>query len=260
MDRVLEHYNDALGYFPRERIVCLTLAGSQNYGLDMEDSDVDTKLIVVPTFEDIAMNKQPVSTTHIRQNNEHISFHDVRLYIPTLKKGNINFVETLFSKYSIVNPIYMPEWNRLIDAREEIARYDVVRAIHAMRGNVYSTYNRIFNATDNRVEAIAKFGYSPKDFYIIQRIEESIMRYMAGEPYADCIVSKQDEYFKSVKNGCFAAGDVQWMAKVTLDRTNELCDKFLGTWGNTVNHRVCELMNDVQYNIMKIAMERELNA
>jgi hypothetical protein len=258
MERLFEHYNDAAEHFPRDRIVCLNLAGSQNYGLDCEGSDVDTKLVVVPSFKDVAMNKMPTSTTHVLSNNEHIEFKDVRLYIPILRKGNINFVETLFSKYTIVNPLYAYEWNRLVNAREEIARYDVVRTIQAMRGNVYNTYKRIFNVTDNRAEAIAKFGYSPKDFYIIQRIEEFIKRYIAGEPYADCLVSKQDEYFKSVKNGCFTAGDVQWMAKVCFDRTIELCDKFLETCDKTVNQEVSELMDDVQYNIMKLAMKKEL--
>ena len=252
MDRVLEHYNDALEYFPKDRIVCLTLAGSQNYGLGMEDSDVDTKLVVVPTFEDIAMNKTPVSTTHIRQNGEQISFHDIRLYIPTFRKGNVNFVETLFSKYSIVNPIYMPEWNRLVEAREEIARYDVVRAIHAMRGTMYNKHKKLQNSHETDEKSIAK------DFYQLVRAEEFITRYIGGEPYADCLVSKQTEHLKNVKNGAYETLDALWMTKVTLDRVNEMCDKFLETCDKTVNHNVDALMNDVQYNIMKIAMEREI--
>lgn len=258
MDHVREHYNDALERFQEDRIVCLALAGSQNYGLDMEGSDVDTKLVVVPSFNDIAMNKQPVSTTHVRQNNEHIGFHDVRLYIPTLKKGNINFVETLFSRYTVVNPLYACEWNRLVEAREEIARYDIVRAIHAMRGTMYTKYKLIANDSDNRAEAIAKFGYCPKEFYTLSRTEEFITRYIAGEPYADCLVSKQDELLKSVKNGCYSAGDAMWMAKVCLDRTNELCDKFLETCDKAANKEVDALLNDVQYNIMKIAIEKEI--
>lgn len=258
MERLFEHYNDAVEHFQRDQIVCLNLAGSQNYGLDMDGSDVDTKLVVVPSFIDIAMNKQPVSTTHVRQNNEHIGFHDVRLYIPTLKKGNINFVETLFSKYTIVNPLYAHEWNRLAEAREEIARYDVVRAIHAMRGTMYTKYKLVGSTSGNHSESFEKFGYCPKEFYVLQRTEEFITRYINGEPYADCLVSKQDELLKSVKNGCYTAGDALWMAKVSLDRTNELCDKFLETCDKTVNQEVDALLDDVQYNIMKIAMKKEL--
>ena len=46
--RVKEHYVEALEYFPERSIVGLFLQGSQNYGLDTPNSDIDTKLIVVP--------------------------------------------------------------------------------------------------------------------------------------------------------------------------------------------------------------------
>ena len=258
MDRIREHYNDALEYFPEDRIVCLALAGSQNYGLDMEDSDVDTKLIVVPSFNDIAMNKSPVSTTHARPNNEHISFHDVRLYIPTLKKGNINFIETLFSKYTIVNPLYAHEWNRLVEAREAIARYDVVRAIHAMRGTMYNKKKSMLNVTEGRAESIKQFGYVPKEFYSLERTAEFITRYIDGELYADCLMSKRCKYLSLVKYGYYTGIDALRIAEERFNKTSELCDKFLETCDKTVNSAVGVLLNDVQYNIMKIAMEKEL--
>lgn len=39
MDRVQEHYNEALEFFPKDRIVGIFYQGSGNYGLDYEDSD-----------------------------------------------------------------------------------------------------------------------------------------------------------------------------------------------------------------------------
>ena len=257
MDGVFKHFNDAVQYFPRDRIVCLALQGSQNYGLSGEDSDIDTKLIVTPSFRDIAMNSQPVSTTHVRPNNEHIDFKDVRLYLQTFRKANINFMEILFSPYTIVNPYYYNEWNRLVEAREAIARYDVVRAIHAMRGTMHTKYKLVTNASDNRAEAIAKFGYAPKELYILKRTEEFIERYITGEPYADCLVSKQAARLKIIKSGHYDVNYALRMAKECLDRTNELCDKFLETYDKTVNQEVDALLNDVQYNIMKLAMKKE---
>ena len=63
MARLAEHYEEAKQYFDESRIVGIFIQGSQNYGLDYEGSDIDTKLIVVPTFEEIAFNKKPHSTT-----------------------------------------------------------------------------------------------------------------------------------------------------------------------------------------------------
>jgi hypothetical protein len=71
MQRVQGHLDEALTHFHKDQIVGIFLQGSQNYGLDTPLSDVDTKLIVVPSFKDIAMNRKPVSTTHVRANEEH---------------------------------------------------------------------------------------------------------------------------------------------------------------------------------------------
>ena len=69
-----DHCEEALEYFPENRIVGLFLQGSQNYNLDTKESDIDTKLIITPSLRELAMNEKPVSTTHVRANNEHIDF------------------------------------------------------------------------------------------------------------------------------------------------------------------------------------------
>lgn len=114
-ERLMEHYEEALQYFPEDQIVGIFLQGSQNYGLDTMNSDVDTKLIVVPSFKDICLNRKPVSTTHVRANNEHIDFKDVRLYMETFRKQNLNFLEILFTDYCWINPMYVEQWMRLVE-------------------------------------------------------------------------------------------------------------------------------------------------
>ena len=258
MERVREHYNEALEHFPEDRIVGIFYQGSGNYGLDTPNSDVDTKLIVTPTFYDLAMNRQPVSTTHVRANEEHIDFKDVRLYIQTFRKQNLNFLEILFTPYVIINPIYKKEWDRLVEARELITHYDLVRAIKSMQGVAYTKYKQLENESPSHIEAIKKFGYSPKELHHLFRVEEYITRYINGESYANCLLSKQAEYLKNVKNGCYTLGDARWMAKVSIERTDEVCAKFLETCDGTVNEDVNKLPDDVQYHIMKIAIEKEI--
>ena len=100
--RVDEHYVEALKYFDKDHIVGIFLQGSQNYGLEVPNSDVDTKLIVTPTFEEIARNARPHSTTHIRENDEHIDFKDVRLYMETFKKQNLNFYLACITRFFVI--------------------------------------------------------------------------------------------------------------------------------------------------------------
>ena len=59
--RLKEHLQEALTIFPKDKILGIFIQGSQNYGLDYEGSDIDTKCIVLPTLEDICLNKKATS-------------------------------------------------------------------------------------------------------------------------------------------------------------------------------------------------------
>lgn len=258
MDRVREHYNEALEYFPEDRIVGIYYQGSGNYGLDYPDSDVDTKLIVTPTFEDIAMNRKAVSTTHIRENDEHIDFKDIRLYIQTFRKQNLNFLEILYTPYCIVNPLYKNEWDRLVTAREDIAHYAPVQAIKSMRGIAKEKYFAMEHHYPSRMEWINKFSYDPKQTHHLLRVEEYIERYISGESYKDCLISKQPEYLKNVKIGCHTLAEAREIADATINHIDEMCDEFLKTCSTEVDSSIDLLLDDVQHNIMKIAIKKEI--
>lgn len=83
--RLREHLNHYLKTYPNDWIG-IFLQGSQNYGLDYETSDIDTKIIVLPSLEDIALNKQPISTTLVMPNDEHVDVKDIRLMFDCFKK------------------------------------------------------------------------------------------------------------------------------------------------------------------------------
>ena len=258
MDRVQEHYNDALEHFPEDRIVGIFYQGSGNYGLDYEGSDVDTKLIVTPTFEDIAMNKKAVSTTHIRENEEHIDFKDIRLYIQTFRKQNLNFLEILFTKYAITNPVYESEWNRLVNAREQIAHYAPVQAIKSMKGIAKEKYHAMEHHYPARMAWIEKFGYDPKQLHHLLRVNEYISRYIDGESYEACLQSMMPEYLQEVKLGYHKLEYARMIADWAISCIDKTCDKYLETCSKEVNQEVDLLLDDVQYNIMKIAIKKEI--
>ena len=86
MEQIHRHYEEAKKQYPEKRILGIFCQGSTNYGLDTPESDIDTKCIVVPSFEEIALNKKPVSITHVLDNNEHLDVKDIRLYIECFYK------------------------------------------------------------------------------------------------------------------------------------------------------------------------------
>ena len=260
MQRLQEHYNEALEYFPEDRIVGIYYQGSGNYGLDYEGSDVDTKLIVTPTLEDIIFARKPVSTTHVRDNDEHIDFKDIRLMFQTFRKCNLNFTEILFTKYKIINPLYKEQWDRVVANNEMIARYDEVAAVRTMKGIALEKYHAMEHRYPSKAEIIDKYGVDNKQTHHLFRVEEYLKRFINGERYADCLISKQAEYLKNVKtHGYLSLEEARVLAKESLDRVCAMADKFREEHIETVNEEVDELLNDVQKEIMLIAIKKEIN-
>lgn len=259
MKRVKEHYNEALEYFSEDKIVGIFLQGSQNYQLDTEFSDVDTKLVIAPTFTEIAMNKQPSSTTHVRENDEHIDFKDVRLYINTFRKQNTNFLEILFTPFKITNPLYASEWNRLVEAREDIAHYNLYRAVKALKGMAMEKYHALKHPYPSKLEVLAEYGYDPKQLHHLLRLEEFLDRYISGESYTNCLIPTNIDYLREVKLGLYNLEDAEKQAKRAIDNITDVADKFTDRVENVGDPKVDELLNDVQVNIMKIAIKKDID-
>lgn len=259
--RVQDHYNESLNYFPENQIVICALQGSQNYGLDYEGSDVDTKLIVVPSFKDICLNKKPVSTTHIRPNEEHTDWKDIRLYMETFRKQNLNFLEILFTDFYIINPIYKKEWDRLVEAREFITRMNVYRAVKSMKGIAMEKYHAMEHRYPAKIDIIDKYGYDGKQVSHLIRVYDYLRRYIAGESYEDCLRPSPDLVPRIM--------DYKMLDRIPLEEARaealhykalveDLADKFCDGKEDYEIPWVRELLEDVSYNIMRISVEKEL--
>ena len=262
MNGVKEHYEEALTMFPENRIVGVFYQGSANYGLDYEKSDVDTKCILVPTFEDIAFNRKPISTTHILDNNEHLDAKDIRLYINCFKKQNLNFLEILFTPYKIVNSQYAEFWQKLVDAREAIAHYDIHRSIKSMKGIAMEKYHAMEHKYPSKIEIIEKYSYDSKQLHHLLRVEEYLRRYVNGESYESCLIPTefQSKILRAIKedNGLLSLEEARERANTSLLAIERLCDYGLQRYPEGSNEEVEALLKEVQYDIMKLAVTMEL--
>lgn len=266
MERVHEHWLEALTLFPKDRIVGIFLQGSQNYGLDYEGSDIDTKLIVVPTWEDICFNRKPVSTTHIRANDEHIDLKDIRLMFQTFRKQNLNFMEILFTKYRIINPMYEEYWAELVEYNEKVVMYDPCGAVKTMKGIAMEKYHAMEHRYPAKAEIIDAWGYDPKQLHHLFRISEFIDRYCDGmEKYADILIAKDGEWLKSIKKVSpterpyFDLEAARIQAKHELDNVVQRAEAFCK---NEIpkDEQVDVILDRIQEKIMRDAIMAELLA
>lgn len=140
---IQEHKNKVLELYPEHQILGIFVYGSQNYNIATEDSDVDTKAIIVPTLYNLAIN--PIKTHTIKlENGEHCEVMDVMHLVANFRKQNINFVEVLFTSYYWVNPDYKQLWKIFFQSHaEDIAIYNPQycsksicgQAIHTLKQN-----------------------------------------------------------------------------------------------------------------------------
>lgn len=259
MQRVQNHLDEALTYFPEDRIVGIFLQGSQNYGLATPQSDVDTKLIVTPTFKDIAMNRKPVSTTHIRVNEEHIDFKDIRLYIQTFRKQNLNFLEILYTDFAIVNPIYEKQWNRLVESREAITHFNPYRSVQSMKGIALEKYHAMEHEYPSKIEVLKKYGYDPKQLHHLVRVEDYLGRYINGESYESCLdPGPMKQELIEIKMGKYSLADARSIADKAKAHVEEMAEYAYSIYPNEEDAEVNKLLDDVQYEIMRIAVKGEL--
>lgn len=252
--RLFEHYGAIIKDNPN--IIYLALQGSQNYRLDYEDSDIDTKALVVPPFRSIVLNHKPVSYTHIMENDEHCDVKDVRLMFDCFKKQNINFLEILFSDYFLVNERYQEEVQLLRERADDIAHYNNYAAVNCMAGMAMEKFKALKHPYPTIKWKIDKWGYDGKQLHHILRMEQFLSDYIEGYPFETCLTSfpKYDKAFLiAVKTNFLSLEVAEAMAKESMGRINKMKKDYMENVPLLVNKEVGELMNDILFSIFKKA-------
>lgn len=235
------------------QIFFIALEGSQNYGLDLLDSDVDTKMIVLPSLNDIVWNKKPMAMTHIRANAEHTSITDIRNYFSSLRKQNINFIETLFSPWIIVNTEYKNEFEQLFNNRELIAHYNECKAVKTIGGISIDRYKAIQNLNSKKADVIEKYGYDGKAVSHIIRIYAFLKRYIRDFPYQTCIIPDEEEkeIILFFKQNFADKEEGLSVAKNMFDAIQREVDNYVNTHEEIINSKAEFILKNVQYYMVK---------
>jgi len=259
MKRVQEHYDylQEKGY----EIVFLALQGSQNYGLDVYDedymSDVDTKAVILPSFEDFVYNREPVSKTIVLENNEHIDVKDVRVMFETYKKQNVNFIETLFSKFAIINPKYVELVKPLFQYREDIAHINTNQALRCMAGMSMEKLKALEHPYPTIKDKIDKYGYDPKQLHHILRMNDFIRKYVRGIKYEECLIPDNTTYLISIKKGVIPLEVARKLAVEIDEDTKQIKDNNLISQ-DIINQKGIDVLDKVKYDLLKKKFKEDI--
>ena len=189
------------------------LYGSQNYGTDTEKSDIDTKVIIVPDFQNLCFG-EPVNK-RVKTDTGEADIKDIREVFDLMFLQNINYLEILFTEYNYINPKYKTLYNHIFGIREDIARYHEESAYNTMFGMYFQARIRLTRTTPTTEEDIKLYGYHRKSLSNMDRMCRTIEKYMKGRPYGECIYSPGSLIYKEEALDCETLN-------ITVHRIDEL--------------------------------------
>jgi predicted nucleotidyltransferase len=170
----------AAGY-KKEEILGVFVYGSQNYNFAHDGSDVDTKAIILPTWERL-VHGPVLSKEHHWENGEHCEVKDIQEFARMLYKQNVNFLEVLYTDYALVNSEFKSLWEtNILSLRDKIVRYDVNAGVKSICGQALNTIKQAMGMLDSDpVQAGKKYANSV-------RLMIYLKDYQRGAYYKDAI-------------------------------------------------------------------------
>ena len=185
--RLKEHLDEALQNPKIHDWFMIAVNGSYNYNMDTPQSDIDSKLLVIPSLEQLVSGKS-LNYLHCMSNNgEHVEVKDIRHYFATMLKQNINFVETLYAQVWIVNPVYMWLFHYLFEMRDVISGCNPIATIHCIQGTAYQKYKQMLQSSPARAADIENYGFDRKSLHHLVRYVFFGEYYMEGTSYQECL-------------------------------------------------------------------------
>lgn len=181
-------------------VFAVFLQGSQNYQLDYEGSDIDTKALILPEFSDLVRNNKPVSFTHVLPSDEHIDIKDMRAMFDVWRKQNIQFLEVLFTPYAYLNPKYADLAMNLIENREFIAHVNPNVLMNCIEGVMKQKQHALKHPYPACADEIEAFGYSAKQLHHIVRLKDFMIRYAEGEDFETALIANNRDELIHIKS------------------------------------------------------------
>ena len=214
MEGLYRHLEEAQNNIPKERIVVMILKGSQNYGLDTKNSDIDSYCVYIPTKEELSqyMDYKPKYVITL-SGGEVISFVDIRYFTYALTVRSLYYLDALCTKYYICpNDKYISIWQQycaLVDVLAESNKPAVMKSL-----NFYVNQHS-GKVSDNfypprRANGYEK-GYDGKTLCWL--IQCYIVAYLMLEnrPFSDYIDEQLNQWVRPAKENRYSAVSAHWL-------------------------------------------------
>ena len=137
------------------------------------------------------------------------------------------------------------------------------RAVKSMMGIMYEKYHAMEHPYPSKLDIIEKYGYDGKQVSHLLRVADYLQRYINGESYKDCLIPSADlrprimDYKMLDK---IPLEEARQEAVAVLDHMKIIAETFCANVPEEEDKEMRDLLEDVSYNIMKIAVQNELGS
>lgn len=226
--------------------------GSFVRNLHTEASDIDTKLFVAPTLDDLIDGY--VHKTFVVGDEEDVETHDVRRLRKLFFQSNITYLEVMFSKEYI---IYDPSMQKILNMREDICRMNIHNLFDSSMGVFNRNVTELEKITSDKVATmIETFGYNTKKAMMAIHFLRTIQKYHANgfNNFASCIwyEGKEREEMIGYKNGSLNLAEMRQLLNHELRTTEAIRADFVY---QVVNDSTNRLLNSYIREIVRRNMD-----
>lgn len=267
-DNLNKHFTEAKSVCEKsgDDILGIMLQGSQNYHLDIYSpeyiSDIDCKVIILPSFESFCKNKQPVSTTDVLDNNEHNDRKDLRLMFEMFKKQNVSFTEIMFTDYYILNSDYTPDWLAVKNLAERLVRAHPAQCLKTIVGQSLEKRKALTHPYPACIDKINKYGYDGKQLHHIIRINDFMKKYLAGMSFKECLDARTGANYElsiDAKLNDIPLEIAIELADTLNEETRTLKDTYIERYGDKiVDTEAYDQLDQIKVNILKKHFKKQL--
>lgn len=124
------------------KVVFIGVFGSQNYGLDDSNSDLDTIAVYIPSLENLVVGKHEIKTLNMGENGcgeGQCKYMDVRDFADGLAKGSFTHLEVLATQYRICEPeftVFLDDYGMIFNRYRWRLQNAVYGAINNLRKQI----------------------------------------------------------------------------------------------------------------------------
>lgn len=198
-------------------VMFISVFGSYNYNLQTSTSDVDFKVVYIPTLDDL-IKRQEVSVTVEIANMGLCDVMSLPHFIERVKEYDLSKLEILFAKYVWVNEEHKLTFEKI----KEVVLEMVINNKKAFGESVLKVMENIFGTfIDGNL-----LRYSGKKAYNVPRLKLLLNKVLLNNEY-DLVVDNEfrQEIF-IYKIGNVSKEDATINCKAIIDRTKEMIEDY----------------------------------